>query len=85
MDIMASGGFLLTNFQNDFLKHFVPDQDFVYYESKEDLLRKIDYYLNHDAERMEIARSGYEKVQKNHNYDIIFDQIYEIVFNKSGR
>jgi spore maturation protein CgeB len=79
MDIMANGGFLLTNFQSDFLRHFVPDRDFVYYEGKEDMLRKIDYYLKHDDERAAIAESGHEKVCKNHSYDAIFEQIYEIV------
>lgn len=81
MEIMASGGFLLTNFQSDFLRHFTPDEDFVYFENKNDMLHKIDYYLNHDAERMAIAESGYEKVLKYHNYDVIFEQIFEIAFS----
>lgn len=79
MDIMANGGFLLTNFQSDFLYHFVPDEDFVYYESEKDLLHKIDYYLSHDKERRAIAESGHAKVCKYHNYDTIWNQILEIV------
>lgn len=81
MEIMSCGGFLLTNFQSDFLKHFIPGEDFVYFESKEDLLQKIDYYLSHDDLRKAIARAGYQKVRKHHNYDTIFDQIFEIVFS----
>ena len=79
LEIMACGGFLLTNFQSDFLRHFIPDEDFVFYESKEDLLQKIDYYLTHDAERIAIAKSGYEKVLRHHNYDIIFEKIFDII------
>lgn len=58
-DIMGSGGFLLSNFQADFLDYFVPEEDFVFYESREDLLRKTDYYLNHEEERqaIEIGRA----------------------------
>lgn len=82
MDIMASGGFLLTNFQSDFLKHFVPDEDFVYFENEYDLLKKIDYYLTHDSERLSIAHSGYEKVKNHHNYSTIFNQIFHIVFSQ---
>lgn len=67
-DIMGSGGFLLSNYQTDYLEYFVPDEDFVYYESKEDLLRKISYYLDHEDEREAIARSGYEKVALNHTF-----------------
>lgn len=67
-DIMGSGGFLLSNFQADFLDDFVPGEDFVYYESKEDLLYKIDYYLSHEAERAAIARSGHDKVAAGHTF-----------------
>lgn len=67
-DIMGSGGFLLSNFQADFLDDFVPGEDFVYYESKEDLLYKIDYYLSHEEERTEIARNGHDKVAAGHTF-----------------
>lgn len=67
-DIMGGGGFLLSNFQAEFLDYFVPGKDFVYYESKEDLLKKIDYYLDHEDERMEIAKNGYEKIAARHTY-----------------
>lgn len=82
MDIMKSGGFLLTNYQFDLLRHFTPNEDFVYFDSKEDLINKIDYYLSHEDERISIAKSGYEKVRKNHNYTCTFQQIFEIVFSK---
>ena len=48
MDIMGAGGFLLTNFQADLLDYFIPDEDFVYYEDQNDLIKKVDYYLEHD-------------------------------------
>ena len=73
-DIMGSGGFLLSNYQADFLDDFVPgedftpNEDFVYYESKEDLLYKIDYYLTHEEERAAIAKSGHDKVAANHTF-----------------
>lgn len=67
-DIMGSGGFLLSSFQADFLDHFVPGEDFIYYESKEDLVQKATYYLSHEEERREIARSGHDKVAAEHTY-----------------
>lgn len=68
MDIMGCGGFLLSNFQSDFLDFFVPDEDFVFFENKEDLLRKIDYYLIHEDERKVIAKNGHDKVAAGHTY-----------------
>lgn len=79
MEIMSCGGFLLTNFQSDFLKHFHAGEDFVFFESKKDLLQKIDYYLIHEEERFAIAESGYQKVLKNHSFDTIFQKIYNII------
>lgn len=78
-DVMGSGGFLLTNYQQDFLEYFVPDEDFVYYESYEDMLEKADYYLSHDRERQEIARNGYEKVKAEHTFKSRVDQILNII------
>ncbi len=78
MDIMGAGGFLMTNFQADFLNHFTPDVDYVYFESKDDLINKCDYYLKHDDERMTIAENGHKKVQQFHNYRIRLEEIFEM-------
>ena len=67
-EIMGSGGFLLTNFQSDFLNHFVPEEDFVYYESNKDLLDKTEYYLKNENERKEIALNGLKKIEAEHTY-----------------
>ncbi len=67
-DIMGAGGFLLSNFQSDFLDDFVPGEDFVYYESKEDLLQKAAWYLDHEEERKTIAKNGHDKVAAGHTY-----------------
>lgn len=67
-DIMGNGGFLLSNYQEDFLENFTPGVDFVYYESESDLLQKIDYYLAHEDERRAIAKNGHDKVAEAHTY-----------------
>ena len=67
-DIMGCGGFLITNYQQDFLEYFEPDEDFVFYTSYEELLDKVEFYLNHDEIRQKIARNGYEKVASEHTY-----------------
>ncbi len=67
-DIMGAGGFLLTNFQPDFLEFFVPGEDFVYFESRVDLMDKIAYYLAHEEERRQIAENGHRKIEEQHTY-----------------
>lgn len=80
MDIMGSCGFLLTNYQQDFLEHFVPGEDFAYYESEEDLLEKCAYYLSHESERTQISQNAYGKIKEFHTYEKRFQQIFDIVF-----
>ena len=59
----------MTDFQPDFGELFVPDEDYVFYTTPDDLYAKIDYYLEHDEKRKIIAQNGYEKVKANHTYD----------------
>lgn len=67
-EIMGSGGFLLTNYQTDFLEFFTPGEEFAYFESKADLRDKIAYYLKNKQERCEIAENGLKKIASRHTY-----------------
>lgn len=68
MDIMGSGGFLLTNFQSDLLDLFVPGEDFDFYESEDDFLSKISYYLKHDMVRKQIVQNCLGKMKDYHTF-----------------
>jgi glycosyltransferase involved in cell wall biosynthesis len=45
---------------------FEDGKDIVYYDSFEDAIEKINYYSSNEAERLRIARNGYQKVLNNH-------------------
>jgi spore maturation protein CgeB len=77
-DIMGAGGFLLSNYQSEIPEIFEVGKDLAVYESQEDLLQKIDYYLSHDEERIAIAKSGQEKVRACHSYKEKLQQILEL-------
>ncbi|MCI9546964.1 MAG: glycosyltransferase [Lachnospiraceae bacterium] len=79
MDIMGCGGFLLTNFQEDFFLHFEPDIDFVYYTSFEEMLDKAAYYLTHDEKRNQIRYSALDKVTEAHSFEIRLGQMLQII------
>ena len=66
-DILSCGGFCMTNYQPEIAEYFVDGEDLVMYSSMEDLVEKVAYYLEHDEERKQIARKGYEKLKRNHN------------------
>lgn len=69
-DIMGCGGLLLTNYQAEIPEYFEIGEDLLCYETKEDCLQLISYFKDHDEEREEIARRGYEKVKNLHTYEV---------------
>lgn len=67
-DILGCGGFLMTNYQQELTEHFEIGADLEAYTSLEELVDKCAYYLQHEDERIRIARNGYEKVKQYHTY-----------------
>ena len=66
---MGCGGFLLTNYQADLLRHFEAGTHFDYYTDENDLLRKIEYYLTHEDERMSIAENAKKEIERSFNLE----------------
>jgi len=80
-DVLGCCGFLITNYQAEIPELFNIGEDLETYSSMEELHDKVSYYLAHDSKREAIARSGYEKVQKYHTYDIRLTQMLEMAFS----
>ena len=81
-DIMACEGFVLSNYQQELCELFTPGEDFVCYESIEQVPELIDYYLNHEKERKEIAHNAFEKVKDNYDYMFRLNKLLLIAFEK---
>lgn len=67
LDIMACGGFLLSNYQEELAELFVSEEEMVLYESLEDAIAKIQFYLKHEDIREKIALAGRAKTLREHN------------------
>lgn len=78
-DVMAAGGFMLSNYQEELEELFVPGKEIVLYHNEEELLQLAEYYLTHDEERREIARNGQEKVLRLHGFHNKLDRMLDIV------
>ena len=75
MDVLAAGGFLITNYQEEIAEYFVDGQDLVMAYTPEDMVEKTAYYLEHDEERKAIALNGQKKVMENFAYTKLLPQI----------
>lgn len=78
-DILGCAGFLITNYQTEIPDYFEIGKELETYESMDELVEKVQYYLTHEEERMEIAICGYEKVAKFHTYEIRLSQMLKIL------
>lgn len=79
-DVLGCGGFLITNYQSELADIFSIGTDLECYTSEDELLSKVDYYLTHDKDRIEIAQNGFEAVKKYHNYPERLLQMLSLAF-----
>lgn len=68
LDIMGSRGVLLSNYQPELAEMFEDGKDVILYESVEDAVEKMDFYLKREDLRERIAKSGYRKVCEHFSY-----------------
>lgn len=79
-DVLGCGGFLLTNYQAELPSYFEIGKDLDAYESQEELMEKVQYYLSHEEERVEIAIHGYEKTARLYSYENRLAEMLRILF-----
>lgn len=80
-EALNTGSFLLTN-KIDELKSaktygFEDGKHYVSYNSLDELVEKVKYYLSHDKEREQIAKTGYEQALKTGTYKSRIEKIME--------
>ena len=69
LDIMACGGFVLSNRQPEITEYFEEGVEIVTFGSMEECIDKVHYYLSHEEERRQIAEAGYRKVKNEFSYE----------------
>lgn len=82
MEVLAAGGFMLTNYCSETAELFEEDKEIVMYRTPEELFEKVDYYLHHEKERKEIAERGREKVLECYTLEKQLRQIIDWVEGK---
>lgn len=78
-DIMGSGGFVLTNYQQEIEDCFIIGKEIEVFRNLDELKEKTAYYLSHEKERLQIAMSGYQKVCSHFSYTHQIQEILKIV------
>lgn len=78
LDIMACGGFVLSNWQPELAEYFVEGEELALFESEGECMEKIAYYLAHEDKRKEIADAGKRKVQELFSYEKGLERLFRV-------
>lgn len=78
-DILAVGGFCLTDNRPELEEYFEPGHDLVVYHDISECNELIGYYLKHEKERLKIALSGYKRVQQTGDMRIRIQRVIETI------
>lgn len=78
-EVPGCRGFLLSGLAQNLEEYFEIGKEVVVYKDPDDLVEKIQYYLEHEDERKGIAQAGYERVLRDHTYEKRFEQIFSII------
>ncbi len=80
---MLSGAFYLSNYIppeddiTDIRKIVKENEELIMFYDKEDLLRKVDYYLNHEEERKRMAEIGRKAALERMTFDKLMEKVIE--------
>lgn len=76
-EVPGCGGFILTERVPHLERYFEIGREVAVYDSTEDLIEQVGYWLAHEDERAAVAEAGYQRVLSEHTYDHRFNQIFE--------
>ena len=81
-ETISCGTFLLTSYCGDLAKHGYKDgEHLVTFDNMDDFKDKVEYYLEHEEEREEIAENGMNFVRENYNNKKRVDTLIKCIRN----
>lgn len=69
-EVLAAGGFLLTDHYEEITEIFEVGKEIETYSSGKELQEKVEFYLSHDEERMKIAQAGKKKFYEHYTWEL---------------
>lgn len=76
-EVMSSGALLLESRNPQTGALFNEGEDYIAFDSEQDLIIKLKYYLRHEDERQSIADSGFNKVAELYSHKRFWSKIFD--------
>ncbi|WP_456324448.1 glycosyltransferase family protein [Desulfonauticus submarinus] len=83
-EIAGCRGFQLVDERSLLSELFKPEEEIITFSSIEDLKKKIDFFLEHEDKRNEIAAAAYSRAISEHTYSHRMERFLEFVANKTN-
>jgi len=77
-EVPACGGFLMTQPAENLGDYLEPGKDCATFDTVDDLVDRVRYYLSREDERQAIADSGYRRTLAEHTYAARFREIFKL-------
>ncbi len=77
-EIPAMGGFQLISWRQSISDLFIEGEEIETYKTFDELLEKLNYFLNNNSKRELIAKKGYDRVQRDHTYSKRLSSIFNL-------
>lgn len=85
-EITGSGSLCITESSNELKNYFKINKEIISFDSYEELLSKIKFFLKNENLRRKIAKKGYLKCKKNYIYTLILKKILsKVTVNKKKK
>ncbi|MDP1729499.1 MAG: glycosyltransferase [archaeon] len=84
-EIMAKKSFGIIEYFKGSLKLFKNNEEIVMFKDKEDLLKKVKYYLKNEYERKRIAKNAYNCVIKKYSINKKIENIFNKIFSEKNK
>lgn len=78
-EIAGSGGFQICDRKDEINNYFIEDEEIVFFDTTEELIEKINYYLEHQDEAEKIAKRAHQRALNEHTYEHRINKIFDII------
>lgn len=66
-------------------KYFIENEEIVFFNGREDLYQKVDYYLAHEEERARIIAKGQKKIKEQFTYKAMMSRVLDEIGERLGK
>ena len=78
-EICGSGSLCLVDDWNDIPELFEVDKEIIVFDTVDDMIEKIDIYLNDHSKRIAIAKAGHARAKANHTFQNRMNSLLKLI------